>query len=88
MLGMSYVSWEGPTARLRALLAAQVGRWDEAWAHFEAAIDLCRRLEAWPCLARTEYECARALLRRGGAGDLTRARPLLESALAQAERLG
>ena len=37
VLGMSYMSWEGPWARLLGLLAAYLGRWEAAWAHFEEA---------------------------------------------------
>ncbi|HXU00592.1 MAG TPA: AAA family ATPase, partial [Polyangia bacterium] len=62
LLGMSYVSWEGPWTRVLALLAASLERWDEAWAYFEDAIARCRRLGARPLLARTEYEYGRARL--------------------------
>jgi hypothetical protein len=86
VLGMSYMSWEGPWARLLGLLAAYLRRWEAAWAHFEEARALCRRLKARPYLARTEYEYARALLTRdapgaaGAADDRQRARALLTSA--------
>jgi tetratricopeptide (TPR) repeat protein len=85
VLGMSYMGWEGPWARLLGLLAAHLERWDDAGAHFEAAIAHCRRLDARPCLARTEYEFGRALLARG---DRDRARPLVASARQSAEELG
>ena len=65
VLGMSYMGWEGPWVRKLALLAAYLERWDAASAHFEEAIGGCRRLGARPCLARTEYECGRALIARG-----------------------
>ena len=66
MLGMSYLCWEGPWARVLALLAASLERWDEAFALFEDAIALCSRLDARPYLARTEYEYrARADRARG-----------------------
>ena len=67
MLGLSYVGWEGPWARVLGLLAASLERWDEAGAHFEDAIARCRRLGARPYLARTEYEYGRMLIARGGA---------------------
>jgi hypothetical protein len=88
VLGMSYMSWEGPKARVSALLAAYLERWDEAFAFFDEAIARCRRLGARPYLARTEYEQARALLARGAAGDRERARGLLASARAAAVELG
>ena len=86
MLGMSYLRWEGPWARVLALLAASLERWDEASAHFEEAIARCRRLGARPYLARTEYEYGRALIARGR--DRARARELIASARAAAEELG
>jgi len=85
LLGMSYVSWEGPWTRVLALLAASLDRWDEAASYFEDAIAYCRRLGARPMLARTEYEYGRALIARG---DRARARPLIVSARAAAEALG
>jgi len=85
MLGLSYVSWEGPWARILGLLAASLERWGEAWAHFEDAIARCRRLGARPLLARTEYEYGRTLLARG---ERDRARPLIVSARQAAEELG
>ena len=85
MLGMSYLSWEGPWTRVLGLLAASLEQWDEACAYFEDAIARCRRLGARPLLARTEYEYGRALLTRG---DRDRARPLIVSARKAAEDLG
>jgi tetratricopeptide (TPR) repeat protein len=88
MLGMTCLSWEGPTSRLLGVLAASLGRWDEAWAHFEDAAARCRRLDVLPHLARAEYDHGRARLRRGGPGDAERARALLESAREGARALG
>ena len=85
MLGLSYIGWEGPWARVLGLLAASLERWDEACAHFESAIACCRKLGARPCLARTEYEYGRALLARG---DRDRARALIASARRAGEELG
>ena len=67
MRGMDQMSWQGPVVRGMALLAACLGRWDDACAHFEAAIARCRRLDARPFLARTQYEYGRALLAQGTA---------------------
>ena len=80
MLGLSYMAWEGPWARVIGLLAAYLERWDEATAAFEDAIARCRRLGARPYLARTEYEFGRALLARGRPADVERARALIASA--------
>ena len=87
-MGLSAFSWEGPLGRLMALLAARLGRWDEAQTRFEAAIARLERLDARPYLARTRYEFGRALLERGRAQDRERARGLLEAARSTAEALG
>jgi hypothetical protein len=70
------------------LLAAVTCRWSEADGHFEAAIRTHDQLGARPLLARTQYEYARMLLRRGQAGDPSRALGLLDRALATASSLG
>jgi len=88
MLGLSYMSWEGPWARVAGLLAAYLERWDEASELFEDAIARCRRLGARPYLARTDYEYGRMLLTRGRADDAARARALIASARSTAEELG
>jgi tetratricopeptide (TPR) repeat protein len=71
-----------------ALLATVTARWAEAADHFEAAIQAHDRLEARPFLARTRYEYARMLLRRGQPADRSRAFWLLDQALATASTLG
>jgi tetratricopeptide (TPR) repeat protein len=70
------------------LLATVTCRWAEAEDHFEAAIRAHDQLGARPLLARTHYEYARMLLRRGQAGDRSRALGLLDRALATAGSLG
>jgi tetratricopeptide (TPR) repeat protein len=87
LLGMTQVLWEGPVARLLGLLAARLGRWPEAIAHFEAAIERTRQLDAGPYHCRTRYEYARALQQRAQPGDHDRARRLLEETRPDAERL-
>jgi tetratricopeptide (TPR) repeat protein len=67
------------------LLAAALERWDDAWVHFDDALARCRRVNARPHLARTEYEYGRALIAHG-AWD--RARPLIASARETAAELG
>jgi tetratricopeptide (TPR) repeat protein len=70
------------------LLATVTARWAEAADHFEAAIRAHDRLGARPFLARTHYEYARMLLRRGQTADRTRALVLLDRAYATANTLG
>ena len=70
------------------LLAATMSRWDDAIDHLESAIDAHRRLQARPFLARTQYEYARLLIRRGRKADRTRAGALADQAEKTARALG
>jgi tetratricopeptide (TPR) repeat protein len=70
------------------LLAATLGRYDEAQAHFTRAAGIHERLGSPNWLARTRMEWAAMLLRRRDAGDTDRARDLLDQALATAVGLG
>jgi hypothetical protein len=87
-LGWTYVSWEGPRTRFLGLLLGRLRRYDEASTAFEDAIAKLSKLEAWPYLARTEYEYGRMLLERGTPADLERARQLFGSARERAVALG
>lgn len=78
----------GPAARVLGSLAALLGRWDEAEAHFVRAAALCEGLGSPPWAARTSYDHARALLRRGRALDRERAAALLREAGGIAASLG
>lgn len=78
----------GAAAHYLALLATPLGRWEEAEAHAEAAVQAHTRLGARGLLAHSQCARARLLLRRGGRGDLRRARELLERAGTAAEGLG
>jgi tetratricopeptide (TPR) repeat protein len=89
---MSVVGWpelaRGSAARSLAVLAATMGRDDEAEAHFRAALDANARIGARPWLARTQFEYGRLLLARDGPGDREAARELLSTALDTARSLG
>jgi hypothetical protein len=65
-----------------------MARWSEAVAHFEVALRMNAGLGARPWLAHTQYDYARALLRREHPGDLQQAVDLLASAAASAQELG
>jgi len=78
----------GSADRPLGLLASTMGMWDEAAAHFEAALDLNERLGARPWLARTQHAYAEMLLARGEPGDAARARDLLQRGLQTARSLG
>ena len=78
----------GSVEHYLALLASTLGRLDDAAAHFEAALAAHARLDAPALRARTAYEYARLLGRRGQQRDAERAAALLAQAHALAEALG
>ena len=78
----------GSAARYLGMLACVIGDWSIAEEHFEAALAMDERLEAWPWLAHTRHEFAVALLARGARGDRATADSLLAAAVKTAQRLG
>ncbi len=78
----------GSLSHYLGLLAATMGRIDDAGARFTTAAAVHERMGAPTWLARSRAELAAVLLRRGGAGDLENARGLLDPALATAVDLG
>jgi DNA-binding NarL/FixJ family response regulator len=70
------------------MLAATLGEWSAAERHFEAAVEMNRRMGADTWLARSAYEFARMLLARGGRDDRAAAARLLGEAAGLAERIG
>ena len=75
----------GSASRPLAVLAATLGRWEEARRHFETALAMNARVEAAPCLARTQVQFATMLCDRG---ERARAEELLAAADATAQTLG
>jgi len=71
----------GPVDHYLGLLAAGMGRWDEAERRFTAALALNERMQAPLNLALTQLEYARMLLARGSRADRLQARDLLDAAL-------
>lgn len=78
----------GSASRPLGLLAATLGRWDVAATHFEDAIAMNTRMQAWPWVAHTQLAYAAMLVSRRARGDLLRARALLEQAIAHFDALG
>jgi hypothetical protein len=78
----------GPVTRFLGMLAATLGRYDEAFAHFDDAIERCAVLGARPWQAHARHQYACALLKRGAPGDGDRAREQLREATATARALG
>jgi class 3 adenylate cyclase/tetratricopeptide (TPR) repeat protein len=73
------------TARVAGMCAAALERWDEAEAHFEAAIRAAEELSDPGDLPAVQHRYAEMLLARG---DVERAEPLLAGALDGYRRLG
>lgn len=73
---------DGAVARLQALLAATLERWDEAEQHFVEALRMDHRLGAAPWVARSRLALAEMLERRGRSVDRQRARELRRDAAA------
>ena len=78
----------GAVDRYLGQLAATLGHFDAAEAHFEVALRMEQRLRAPPLLARTRLCYARMLLEQNTSAETERAQDLLGEALAAAERLG
>ena len=78
----------GALSRYLGALATTLERWNEAAQHFEDALAMNARMEAWPWLAHTQYQYATMLLARNQSGDSEKARELLKAALVTARKLG
>jgi tetratricopeptide (TPR) repeat protein len=82
------VGFGGAVDHHLGVLAAVLGRADQAVRHLEDAAGAHERLSAWPWLARTRAELAAALATRGRAADRGRVAQLLDEATAAARELG
>ena len=86
----------GAGSRFLGQLAATMGHWPEAEEHFEHALKMNAAMAARPWLAHTQYQYAHMLLARSAgaaagaaaAGDVERARILLDEAATLARQLG
>jgi eukaryotic-like serine/threonine-protein kinase len=70
----------GPVALRLGMVAAMLGRWEEAERHFQLAVQRCTRLGAPAITARVLYEHSRMLVARGEEADLASAVELLARA--------
>jgi len=77
-----------PVSHHLGLLAATMGRWDDAVAHLAAAMRLEDRLGALPYLATTRYYHALALRGRDQSGDEEHTAQELDKALSLCRRFG
>jgi tetratricopeptide (TPR) repeat protein len=78
----------GSVSRYLGLLAATIGRPDDAQLHFEDALAMNEKMGALPWLARTQDDYARMLIARDGPGDRRRGRELFDRALSTYADLG
>jgi class 3 adenylate cyclase/DNA-binding CsgD family transcriptional regulator len=82
------VACYGAMSRYLGALATTMGHWDTAAQHFEHALAMNARTEAWPWLAHTQHAYATMLLARNQPGDGDKATALLDSALVTVRELG
>jgi hypothetical protein len=78
----------GAADRYQGMLSTTLGRWDDAEAHFEHALELEQRIRGHALVPRTRYWQAQFLRARGHPGDERTARVILEGVLGGTERLG
>jgi len=78
----------GSSRQFLGLLAAAMGRWDDALVQLDAAVQAHERIGALPLQARSRHRYAKVLLARGRPEDRARAQQHLEWAGAAARRLG
>jgi tetratricopeptide (TPR) repeat protein len=81
-------SYLGSTHHYLARLAGALDRFDQAEAHYEAALGFNRQLGAAPLLARSQAAWGELLRERDRATDRQRTRELLEQAYTTAVQLG
>jgi FXSXX-COOH protein len=78
----------GAADRYLGMITAVLGRWDEAAAHFERALEIEERARGHALLSRTRYWQARFLRTRGQADDVRAAARILATVIADTSRLG
>lgn len=78
----------GPVSRPLGLLAARLGRCEDAARHFEDAIEQAQRMQASPWAEHARYAYAAMLADRHNPEDLERAGDLLAVALPACEQMG
>jgi tetratricopeptide (TPR) repeat protein len=81
-------TFNGSASRLLGILAATVGDWEAAEAHFIEAQAMHARMGARPWQVRTQLAYGEMLLTRRRRGDAARARELLTAAATMARTLG
>jgi tetratricopeptide (TPR) repeat protein len=85
---ISFVACLGSAERYLGLLAATLGRWDDAAHHFEAALAMNARMGARPYIALTSYDYARLMPVDADEAARARAIALAGDALRLAREIG
>ena len=80
--------FRGSVARYLGLLAATLGRWDDAAGHLDDALAMNGRMGARPWFARTQHDFGRVLQRRDRPEDAGRAQELLDRAFETYREIG
>ena len=85
------VVFDGSVSHFLGILSAALGRFDDAAAEFQVALDINLRMRATPIVTRTQIHFAELLLTRGRGGDIDRAVELLSRVIEsnkQGEQIG
>jgi class 3 adenylate cyclase/tetratricopeptide (TPR) repeat protein len=82
------INSQGSYGQFCGMLAACLGRWDDAERHFTDALEMNERFGARPSIVRTRRAWASMLLDRNAPGDRERAAELIAAGRAEAEQLG
>ena len=82
------IVFHGSVSHLLGLLATTLSSWADGEQHFLDALAMYTKLNARSYVAHTQSDYARMLLIRAQPGDVTKARELLDLALATAQELG
>src|SRR5262249_4416635 len=82
------IASQGSYGQFCGMLAACLGRWDDAERHFTDALEMNERLGARPSIVRTRRAWASMLLDRNAPGDAARPRDLIAAGRPEAEQLG
>jgi tetratricopeptide (TPR) repeat protein len=78
----------GSIRRFLGILATTLERWDDAESHFEAALEMNKRIKAAPYIAFTHHEYGLMLLKRNQPGDREKALQMFGQALLIANEIG
>jgi tetratricopeptide (TPR) repeat protein len=85
---VSHIASRGSASRWLGLLAATMGRWPDAEAHFQSALAMNQQMGARALVANTRHDYGRLLAKESDDCAVGRATMLLEESLLEATQLG